>query len=114
MTNSVDDRKKIIAEITRFKMSYYMFAIKGSKIDQNCPQVVLKNCRHGGGGCQKSGKIFNVVYEVLKICVQGQNMVIFRLRSLNLVHCGNTANSYLIARMKPSIYLGFNNKDAEY
>ena len=29
---------------------------EGSKIGQDCRQIVLKNCRHGGGGCQKSGK----------------------------------------------------------
>ena len=29
---------------------------EGSKIGQNCRRIVLKNCRHGGGGCQKSGK----------------------------------------------------------
>ena len=35
---------------------------QGSKIVQNCRRIVLKNCRHGGGGCQKSGKIADVVY----------------------------------------------------
>ena len=29
---------------------------EGSKIGQNCRRIVLKNCRHGGGGCQKSRK----------------------------------------------------------
>lgn len=28
-----------------------------SKIGQNCRWIVLKNCLHGGGGFQKSGKI---------------------------------------------------------
>ena len=35
---------------------------EGSKIGQNCRRIVLKNCRHGGGGCQKSGKMADVVY----------------------------------------------------
>ena len=35
---------------------------KGSKIGQNCRQIVLKNCRHEGGGYQTSGKIADVVY----------------------------------------------------
>ena len=35
---------------------------EGSKIDQNCLRIVLKNCRHGGGRCQKSRKIAYVVY----------------------------------------------------
>ena len=34
---------------------------EGSKI-QNCQRIVLKNCQHGGGGCQKSGKIADIVY----------------------------------------------------
>ena len=35
---------------------------EGSKIGQNCQRIVLKNFQHGGGGCQKSGKIVDVVY----------------------------------------------------
>ena len=35
---------------------------KGSKIGQNCRRIVLKNCQHGGGGCQNSWKIADVVY----------------------------------------------------
>ena len=35
---------------------------KGSKIGQNCRWIVQKNCQHGGGGCQKSEKIADVVY----------------------------------------------------
>ena len=35
---------------------------KGSKIGQNCRRIVLKNCRKERGGCQKSGKIVDVVY----------------------------------------------------
>ena len=34
----------------------------GAKISQNCRRIVLKNCRYGEGGCQKSGKIADVVY----------------------------------------------------
>ena len=30
---------------------------EGSKIGQNCQRLVLKNFPHGGGGCQKFGKI---------------------------------------------------------
>ena len=29
---------------------------EGSKIGQNCQRIVLKKCRHWGGGCQKSEK----------------------------------------------------------
>ena len=35
---------------------------EGSEIGQNCRRIVLKKCRLGGGGCQKSGKIADVVY----------------------------------------------------
>ena len=36
---------------------------EGSKIGQNCRQIVLKIADlHGRGGCQKSGKFANVVY----------------------------------------------------
>ena len=35
---------------------------KGSKSSQNCQRIVLKNCWHGGVGCQKSGKIANIIY----------------------------------------------------
>ena len=30
---------------------------EGSKIGHNCRRIVLKNYRHGGGGCQKSEKL---------------------------------------------------------
>ena len=40
---------------------------EGSKIGQNCRWIVLKNCRHGGGGCQKSGKIADVVWTFIPI-----------------------------------------------
>ena len=35
---------------------------EGSKIGQTCRRIVLKNCRHEGGGYQKSGKIANIVH----------------------------------------------------
>ena len=35
---------------------------EGSKIGQNCQRIVLKICQYEGGGCQKSGKIADVVY----------------------------------------------------
>ena len=35
---------------------------EGSKIGQNCRRIVLKNCQHGGGGCQKFGKNADVIY----------------------------------------------------
>ena len=35
---------------------------KGSKNSQNYQRIVLKNCWHGGVGCQKSGKIANIIY----------------------------------------------------
>ena len=38
------------------------FGAEGSKIGQNCRLIVLKICQNGGGGCQKSGKIADVVY----------------------------------------------------
>ena len=34
----------------------------GSKSGQNCQRIVLKNCWHGGGGYQKSGKNADIVY----------------------------------------------------
>ena len=36
--------------------------VEGSKTGQNCRRIVLKNYRHWGGVCQKSGKIADVVY----------------------------------------------------
>ena len=30
---------------------------EGSKIIQNCRRIVLKNCRHGGGGVKNSEKL---------------------------------------------------------
>ena len=34
----------------------------GSTICQNCQRIVLKNWQNGGEGCQKSGKIADIVY----------------------------------------------------
>ena len=36
--------------------------VEGSKTGQNCRRIAIKNCRHGGVRCQKSGKIADVVY----------------------------------------------------
>ena len=35
---------------------------EGSKIGQNCQQIVLKNCRHEWGGVKNLEKIANIVY----------------------------------------------------
>ena len=52
----------VIAEIVTF-WKYIPLGVvhkrrrKGSKIGQNCRRIVLKNCRHGGGGVKNPEKL---------------------------------------------------------
>ena len=57
---------------------------EGSEIGQNCRRIVLKICRLGGGGCQKSGKIADVVYGWSLI----QNYLVTKAHSQSFkLHC---------------------------
>ena len=57
----------------------------GLKIGQNCQWIVLKNCQHGEGGCQKSRRTVDVVYGMV--------------RYVDLVH-------YLVASFFFNLYVG--------
>ena len=38
---------------------------RGQKFVNIYQRIGVKNCRHGGGGCQKSGKIADIFYTLL-------------------------------------------------
>ena len=61
---------------------------RGAKISQNCRRIVLKNCRYGRGGCQKSGKVVDIVYEwsLSPISLDISEFSIYK-RKIILPHC---------------------------